>query len=80
LIGLPGIGYATFIKLAKSIDTKPLTATNLAAVILNDKSKRLMNDGFDEVNDVELHVQRVVDMYQSGDHYDANANFVNFNG
>ena len=78
--GLPGIGFATFIKVAKLINNQPLTATNLATSIWNEKRERLVNCGFETEVDVELYLQRVVDIYQSGEHYDSNASIVTFDG
>ena len=77
--GITGIGYNTFVSLAKAVEGN-LTAGSLAAVIWEKQNVIAQADGFDSAADVEAHLQRVVDVYSKGRVYDDKSNIISMSG
>ena len=77
--GIRGIGYTTFISLASGIDGE-LSANSLARKIWNEKNDIVTADGFSCVQDVEQHLQHIVNVYCRGRVYNDNGNLVDIRG
>ena len=77
--GISGIGDKTFIKLVTGIDDEgiELNANSLADAIWNNENDIAMKNGFESADDVEKHLQHIVDVYSNGNVYDKRSNVIN---
>jgi hypothetical protein len=78
--GIPGIGYKAFIESTDKVEEGKLSSATLAVQLWEDKQEVLEKDGYKTVDEVEEHLQRIVDVYSLGQIYDEKSNIVNMKG
>ena len=77
--GIPGIGYANFMKAADDINGS-LDAKSLSVALWGMARQLLCEAGYDSASDVETHLQRIVNVFSQGHIYEDAANIVDQNG
>eukprot|EP00986_Skeletonema_menzelii_P005570 scaffold2080_cov121-Skeletonema_menzelii.AAC.2 len=79
--GISGIGYSSFMTIASTVDG-PFNAHNFSISIWNnDATKHIaMENGMNTAEEVERHLQRVVDIYSKATVYDKDGNIVTMDG
>ena len=75
--GIPGIGHAKFLSVAGNA-SRPLTAHSLAGALWSEYESILQKAGYESVNSVCAHLQRIVDIYSCGTVYDSDENVREF--
>ena len=76
--GIVGIGIEKFLVSAKEAgDSGELNTRSLAATLWNNENKIMKDNKFESANDVEGHLQRIVDVYVGASVYDTQSNIVN---
>ena len=77
--GVPGIGYAHFISSASKVE-EPMNSTTLSKVLWSEKKDVIEKAGFKSVDELEVHLQHVVDVYSLGNIYDNSSSIRKMNG
>ncbi|KAL7524260.1 hypothetical protein ACHAWF_000882, partial [Thalassiosira exigua] len=78
--GIHDVGFKTFVALANKVKGK-LSASSLAVLMWDEKEGILRAAGFQSLEDIENHLQVVVDVYaKHGRVYDRESNIIDMSG